>query len=181
MSQRTAIVTGGARGIGRGCAHHLARAGFNLVLVDLLEDDLAATATEIRQLGKKVSTHVADVSDHTLAQTIVTEVIEHFGEVNFLFNNAGRAMPKGLLEISEAEWDSTININLKSCFNWCRAVVPFMLENVQGGRIVNMSSINAPMMPLRPANTLPILFLCFLAVSNTPHAEAFITAVTPPD
>ena len=103
MSQRTAIVTGGARGIGRGCAHHLARAGFNLVLVDLLEDDLAATATEIRQLGKKVSTHVADVSDHTLAQTIVTEVIENFGQVNFLFNNAGRAMPKGLLEISEAE------------------------------------------------------------------------------
>lgn len=143
MSQRTAIVTGGARGIGRGCAHHLARAGFNLVLVDLLEDDLATTATEIRQLGKKVSTHVADVSDHTLAQTIVTEVIENFGQVNFLFNNAGRAMPKGLLEISEAEWDSTININLKSCFNWCRAVVPFMLENEQGGRIVNMSSINA--------------------------------------
>ena len=89
----------------------MAKAGFNIVLVDLLEDNLAATATEIRQLGWEVGTYVADVSDHTLAQTIVTEVVEEFGQVNFLFNNAGRAMPKGLLEINEDEWDSTININ----------------------------------------------------------------------
>ena len=81
MSQRTAIVTGGARGIGRGCAHDLAKAGFNLVLVDLLEENLAATATEIRQLGTAVSTYVADVSDHTLAQSIAAEVIEQFGQV----------------------------------------------------------------------------------------------------
>src|SRR6266566_4673965 len=88
--QRVAIVTGSARGIGRGCAHALARNGYAIVLV----------------------------------------------------NNAGGPMPKGILEISEDEWDQTIDVNLKSCFNYAQAVAPHMLA-ARYGRIVSMSSLNA--------------------------------------
>ena len=139
---RTAIVTGGARGIGRACALALADKGFDIVLVDLLEDERARTQGEIEALGRRCLTYHADVSDFARAQEVAADVIARFGRIDFLLNNAGRAMPKGLLEITEDEFDRTIAINLKSCFNWCRAVVPSM--QAQGaGRIVSMSSINA--------------------------------------
>lgn len=139
---RVAIVTGGARGIGRACAHALADAGFDLALIDLLEDELARTVGEIEGRGRRCLPYIADVAEFGRAREIGAEVAERLGRIDFLLNNAGKAMPKGLLEITEAEWDRTQAINLKSCFNWCRAVVPTM--QAQGaGRIVSMSSINA--------------------------------------
>jgi 3-oxoacyl-[acyl-carrier protein] reductase len=143
LANRVAIVTGGARGIGRGCAHALAEKEFDIALVDVLEDNLASTAKEIQEMGREVLTYVADVSDFARAQEVADDVVAKWGRIDFLLNNAGRANPKGLLEISEAEWDETININLKSCFNYCRAVAPTMLAQDNGGRIASMSSINA--------------------------------------
>jgi 3-oxoacyl-[acyl-carrier protein] reductase len=139
---RVAIVTGGARGIGRGCALELARRDFDLVLVDLLVPEMERTAGEIRECGRRTLTFEADVSRFDRAQAITAEVKSAWGRIDFLLNNAGRSMPKGLLDITEAEWDSTLEINLKSCFNWCKAVAPFMLAQ-GGGRIVSMSSLNA--------------------------------------
>lgn len=93
-------------------------------------------------MGRTALVYEADVASYSRAQEVVGEVAAQWGRVDFLLNNAGRSMPKGLLEISEEEWDRTLDINLKSCFNWCRAVVPLMQE--QGaGRIANMSSLNA--------------------------------------
>jgi len=137
-----AIVTGGAKGIGRGCALALAEKGFDLVLVDLLDEEMARTRGEIEALGRNCLTYQADVADFARAQEVAADVLDRTGRIDFLLNNAGRAMPKGLLDITEEEWDRTIAINLKSCFNWCRAVVPAM--QAQGaGRIASMSSINA--------------------------------------
>jgi len=137
-----AIVTGGARGIGRGCAHALAERGFDIALVDLLAPEMERTAGEIRAKGRRTLAYEADVSRFDLAQKIADAVAAEWGRIDVLVNNAGRSMPKGLLEITEAEWDRTIEINLKSCFNWCRAVAPAMLAQ-KGGRIVSMSSLNA--------------------------------------
>lgn len=137
-----AIVTGGARGIGRGCAKALAGAGFDIALVDLLRPELDRTAGEIRRLGREVLTFEADVSSFADAQRIAAEVVAEFGRIDVLLNNAGRSMPKGILDISEDEFDRTIAINLKSCFNYVRAVAPAMLAQ-GGGRIVSMSSLNA--------------------------------------
>jgi len=137
-----AIVTGGARGIGRACAKALAGAGFDIVLVDLLRPELDRTAGEIRDIGRDVLTFEADVSSFADAQRIVGETHARFGSIDVLVNNAGRSMPKGILEITEDEFDRTIAINLKSCFNYVRAVAPVMLEQ-GGGRIVSMSSLNA--------------------------------------
>jgi 3-oxoacyl-[acyl-carrier protein] reductase len=100
------------------------------------------TRGEIEALGRKALVYEADVASYSRAQEVVGEVAAQWGRVDFLLNNAGKSMPKGLLEISEQEWDRTLDINLKGCFNWCRAVVPLMQE--QGaGRIANMSSLNA--------------------------------------
>ncbi len=93
-------------------------------------------------MGRTALVYEADVASYSRAQEVVDEVVAQWGRVDFLLNNAGRSMPKGLLEISEEEWDRTLDINLKSCFNWCRAVVPLMHEQ-GGGRIANMSSLNA--------------------------------------
>jgi 3-oxoacyl-[acyl-carrier protein] reductase len=141
-SRKVAIVTGGARGIGRACALALARAGHAIALVDLLVPEMERTAGEIRAIGQKALVFEADVALFGRAQEIAGEVRREWGRVDFLLNDAGKAQPKGILEIEEAEFDRTIAINLKSCFNYIRAVAPIMLE--QGaGRIASMSSLNA--------------------------------------
>jgi 3-oxoacyl-[acyl-carrier protein] reductase len=140
--RKVAIVTGGGRGIGRGCALDLARHGFDIVIVDLIEEDLARTAVEISELGRQALTFIADVSNHARAAEIVAEVDRQRGRIDILFNNAGRSMSKGIEEISEQEFDTTIAINLKGAFNYIQPTVPVMRRN-GGGRIINMSSMNA--------------------------------------
>ncbi len=140
--RKTAIVTGGARGIGRGCALALAEKGFDLVLVDLLAPELARTADEIRALGREAMTFEADVADHARAKEIVAAVDIAWGRIDFLLNNAGKAQPVGILDLPEADFDRTIAINLKSCFNYIQAAAPVMLRD-GGGRIASMSSLNA--------------------------------------
>ena len=129
LDQRVAIVTGGARGIGRGCALNLAEAGCAVVLVDLLEAEMSSTSKEIEALGQPCLSFKADVADHVMAKSIVAAVAENWGRIDILVNNAGKSMPVGILEITETEWDKTIDINLKSCFNWIQAVAPVMLES----------------------------------------------------
>lgn len=140
--RRTAIVTGGARGIGRAAALALAGKGFDVALVDLLPDDMARTAAEIRAAGVEAMTFEADVADHARAAAVAAAVDGAWGRIDFLLNNAGRSMPKGILDIAEDEFDRTIAINLKSCFNYVQAVAPVMLRQ-GGGRIASMSSVNA--------------------------------------
>ncbi|VIO79794.1 3-oxoacyl-[acyl-carrier-protein] reductase FabG [Bradyrhizobium ivorense] len=140
---KTALVTGGARGIGRACALALADAGFDVALVDLLEVEMAATARDIEARGRRALTFQADVSDFARAHAIVEQVGATWKQLDVLLNNAGAANPKPILEITEAEFDRTIAINLKSCFNFIHAAAPVMLEQDAGGRIISISSINA--------------------------------------
>ena len=140
--EKVAIVTGGARGIGKACAMDLARAGYALVLVDLLEKELVETAALVSAEGREVLTFVADVSSHQRAGEVVAQTIGTFGRIDFLLNNAGSSAPVGILEISEDEFDRAIAINLKSCFNYIQHTAPHMLKQ-GGGRIVSMSTLNA--------------------------------------
>lgn len=139
---KTALITGGGRGIGRGCALELAARGTDIVLVDMIPEDLASTAAEIEGLGRKVLTFEADVADHARAAQIVAEVMAAWGRIDVLFNNAGKSNSKPVLEITEAEFDRTIAINLKGAFNYIHAVAPHMVA-ARAGRIINMSSLNA--------------------------------------
>ncbi|MCY4451537.1 MAG: SDR family NAD(P)-dependent oxidoreductase [Immundisolibacterales bacterium] len=142
MDRRVAIVTGGARGIGRGCAHALAERGLAVALVDVLAAEMANTKAEIEALGAPCLTFEADVAEHTRAKEVAAGVLAEWGRIDVLVNNAGRPMPVGILDISEEQWDATIDVNLKSCFNYIQAVAPAMLARGHG-RIVSMSSLNA--------------------------------------
>jgi 3-oxoacyl-[acyl-carrier protein] reductase len=141
-STKVALVTGGARGIGRGCALALARAGCDIVLVDLLESELARTVGEIATLGRRAMPFVADVAEHGRAKEVVAAVLAEWGRIDVLISNAGKPMAKGILEISEEEFDRTLGIHLKGAFNYVQAAAPAMLAQ-GGGRIVLMSSMNA--------------------------------------
>jgi len=142
VTGKVAIVTGGARGIGRGCALELARQGFDLALVDLLTPEMERTKGELEALGRRATIHEADVADFARAGAVVREVQAAHGRIDALVNNAGKANPAGILDITEEAFDRTIAINLKSCFNYIHHAAPVMLEG-GGGRIVSMSSLNA--------------------------------------
>lgn len=140
--KRTALITGSGRGIGRGCALELAAREVDIALVDMIPADLARTRAEIVALGRCVLTFEADVSDHARAAEITTQVISQWGQIDILFNNAGKSNAKSMLEITEDEFDRTIAINLKGAFNYIHAVAPHM-KAAGTGRIINMSSLNA--------------------------------------
>ena len=139
---KIAVVTGGARGIGRGCAHALAERGFDIALVDLLRPEMERTAGELRAMGRRAMVLEADVADHARAKAVAAQVNAEWGRIDALVNDAGKANPKGILECTEDEFDRTIAVNLKSCFNYIQAIAPIMLAG-GGGRIVSMSSLNA--------------------------------------
>ncbi len=136
-----AVVTGAARGIGRASALALARRGFDTALVDRLEAELSEAKAAVEACGRRAMPIVTDVSLYDEAQRWGAEIIRQFGRIDVLVNNAGISQPKTLIEISEADYDQTIAVNLKSQFNWCKAVAPQMLK--QGaGRIINISSVS---------------------------------------
>ena len=139
---KVAVVTGGARGIGRACAHALAERGFDIALVDLLRPEMERTAGELRAGGREAMVLEADVADHARARAVAAEVVARWGRIDALVNDAGKSNPKGILDCTEEEFDRTIAVNLKSCFNYIQAIAPIMLKG-GGGRIVSMSSLNA--------------------------------------
>jgi len=140
--RKVAVVTGGARGIGRGCVHALADRGFDIVLVDLLLPEMQRTEAEVVEKGRKALCLQADVADHGRAKEVAATVKDRFGRCDVLVNDAGAGNPTGILEITEEAFDRTIAVNLKSCFNYIQAFAPMMLAQ-GGGRIVSMSSLNA--------------------------------------
>jgi 3-oxoacyl-[acyl-carrier protein] reductase len=113
-----------------------------VALVDLREPELAETAAAAARAGVETLALTGDIADFAATQRLGRQVLDTWGRVDVLVNNAGVSQPKGLLDITEEEWDRTIAINLKGAFNWCKAVAPTMLAQ-RAGRIVNMSSVSA--------------------------------------
>lgn len=139
---RVAIVTGGARGIGRSICIALARHGFAIAVLDVLAAELERTAEEIRSLGVEALPMLGDAASYQEAHDRVAEIVGRWGRIDVLVNNAAMPQTKRILEITEADWDREMNVNLKGYFNWSHAVAPLMLA--QGaGRIINISSVSA--------------------------------------
>lgn len=144
---RVAIVTGGARGIGRASSLALARHGFAVAVIDMREEVMAKTVAELRALGVEARGILADTADHALARDIAKQVASDWGRIDVLFNNAALPQTKRILEITESEWDREMAVNLKGYFNWAQAVAPVMLAQAApgklGGRMIMTSSVSA--------------------------------------
>jgi 3-oxoacyl-[acyl-carrier protein] reductase len=143
LLNRVAIITGGARGIGRGIALKFAEEGCSVVITDVLTEEAKRTAEEVHNKGREGIFVKCDVSNSGQVQGMVDQVIKKFGKVDILVNNAGvGGVPKSIIEISEEEWDRLLSINLKGYFLCCKAVVPHM-KNKAYGKIINISSMAA--------------------------------------
>lgn len=140
LSGKTAIVTGGSRGIGKEMAEALGEAGANLMLCARREEWLTETAEEFRGKGFHVHAKVCDVSNAEEVQTVVDETVQKFGAVDILINNAGiswGAMPE---EMSLEQWQKVLDVNLTGCFLMAQACGREMLKQ-NSGSIINIASI----------------------------------------
>ena len=135
------MITGAARGIGKAIALKFAAEGANIAFCDIVIDDNAlATKSELEAFGVKVLAIQSDVSDFDQAADVVKQTIDAFGSIDILVNNAGITKDTLLLRMTEQQWDSVINVNLKSAFNFIHAVSPHMMRQ-KSGAIVSMSSV----------------------------------------
>ena len=141
LENKTALITGGSRGIGRAIALEMARQGANVAFSDLNYDETAQkTEKELNDLGVKVKAYASDASSFSDGENLVNDVIAEFGSIDILVNNAGITRDTLMMRMTEDMWDDVIRINLKSAFNLTKAVQKYMLKQRQGS-IINMSSI----------------------------------------
>lgn len=142
LQGRTAVVTGGARGIGRAIVEQLAGLGANVVIGDMLLDVARHTADEISQAsGTRVIAVEVNVTDGSSAAGMIDYALKEFGKIDILVNNAGITRDTLILRMNESDWDAVLDVNLKGVFNCSKAVVrPMMKQHY--GRIVNISSVS---------------------------------------
>jgi len=142
LQDKVALVTGGSRGIGAAIAAKFAAEGANVAITYLSSEEKAnALAKELSTAhGVTVKCYRSDASDYQQAEDLVKTVLDDFGQVDVLVNNAGITRDNLMLRMSEAQWDEVINTNLKSVFNLTKHILRPMLK-ARGGSIINMSSI----------------------------------------
>lgn len=139
MTDRVAIVTGGAQGIGLGITRALLAQGYHVAVWDRDPQALATLAASAGEAGDRVMGQAVDVTDAARVNAAAAEVLDRWGSIEVLVNNAGVARDKRLVNMTEEDWDIVLDVNLKSQFLCCKAVVPAMSE-AGHGRIVNISS-----------------------------------------
>jgi len=141
LKGKVAIVTGAARGIGRTIALTYAQNGADVAFTDLQRDDnMISLEKELAAMGVKGKGYESDASNYEAAQKVAEAVVAEFGRIDILVNNAGITRDTLLMRMDEAMWDLVIKVNLKSVFNFTKAVQPVMLKQREGS-IINMSSV----------------------------------------
>ena len=141
LTGKTALVTGGTRGIGRGIVERFVEEGADVAFTYVSSPDKAnALAEELAKSGRKVVAIQSDAGDFNAAQAAVDQAVTEFGRLDVLVNNAGITRDQLLMRMSEEDWDNVIATNLKSVFNMTKAVMRTMLKQ-RSGSIINMSSV----------------------------------------
>lgn len=143
QTQRTALVTGSTRGIGKETALLLLKKGLNVIISSRSQDGVDNVIEEILDKFPSKKENIlglkCDVSKHSEVKTLVDVSVKRLGRIDVLVNNAGIVYFKCLLDTTEEEWDKTIDINLKGVFLFTKEVLPYMIEN-KSGIIINVSS-----------------------------------------
>ena len=141
LEGKTALVTGAARGIGKEIALTYAKNGANVAFTDLeYNDNMKTLENELENLGVKGRGYASDASNYQQTQEVVEQILKDFGQIDILVNNAGITKDTLLMRMTEEHWDAVLNINLKSVFNFSKAVQKQMLKQ-KSGSIINMSSV----------------------------------------
>jgi 3-oxoacyl-[acyl-carrier protein] reductase len=152
LANRVAIVTGSARGIGQAIALKLAEVGANVVVNDIGEaKPLESVAAEIRAMNRQSLAVLADVSSAADASRLVETAVSTYGKVDILVNNAGITRDQLMLRMSEEDWDTVLNVDLKSAFLCTRAVLRHMIKQ-RWGRIISIASITGEIGNVGQAN-----------------------------
>ncbi|XJZ28862.1 3-oxoacyl-ACP reductase FabG [Bacillota bacterium Lsc_1132] len=139
---RVAFVTGGSRGIGKGIVELFAQEGAKVAFIDLNEEALSETTSELKEKGYEVYSKLANVVDAGQVETAVKEVVDAFGSVDILVNNAGVIRDNLLFKMTDSDWQTVMDVHLKGSFNAARAVQKYMVER-KYGRIISISSTSA--------------------------------------
>jgi len=137
---KVAVVTGASQGIGESIAKDLAEHRAEVIVIDLQKEKAEEVASTIREKNGKASTYIIDVSKSGQVDSTVEKIIERYGKIDFLVNNAGVTRDSLLMRMKEEDWDTVISVNLKGVYNFSRAVIRSMARN-RFGRIVNISSV----------------------------------------
>jgi len=139
LQDRVAIITGGAKGIGKATALKMAHEGALVIVLDILSEEASRVADELNSLGAKARAMTADVSKRNEVDQMVEQTLKQFGKVDILVNNAGIVRPAPLEDVQEEDWDRVVSVNLKGTFFCTQAVLPTMKKN-KYGKIVNIGS-----------------------------------------
>ncbi len=141
MSEQVALITGGSRGIGKACAKELAKAGFDIAVIYAGNEAAAnETVSELKAMNVEAEAYKCDVSDAESVNECVAKVMEKFGRIDVLVNNAGITRDNLMLRMNHDDWNAVINTNLTGAFNMTKPIVKIMMKQ-RSGSIVNMSSI----------------------------------------
>jgi len=141
LENKTAIITGATRGIGRGIALEFAKQGANVAFTYSSSVDAANTLEiELNAIGIKAKGYQSNAAEFEIAQELAKDILEEFGSIDVLVNNAGITKDNLLMRISEDDFDKVIQVNLKSVFNMTKAVIRPMMKQ-RAGSIINMSSV----------------------------------------
>jgi NAD(P)-dependent dehydrogenase (short-subunit alcohol dehydrogenase family) len=139
LKNKVAVITGGAQGIGRAIAVGMAREGAKVVVADLQSEKAGSVADEVKILGGDALGFEVNVADESSVKRLAEATFAEFGRVDILVNDAGVYLKSSVVDMSEADWDRTLDINLGGNFLCCRAFVPAMREQ-KSGRIISMAS-----------------------------------------
>ena len=141
LDNKVALITGAGRGIGKAIALRFAQEGCNIAFTDIaLNDVVMETEKELQALGIKAKAYASNAANFEETHQVVDEIIKDFGRIDILVNNAGITKDTALKRMTEEQWDAVINVNLKSVFNFTKAVQPVMWKQA-GGSVINMSSV----------------------------------------
>jgi NAD(P)-dependent dehydrogenase (short-subunit alcohol dehydrogenase family) len=140
LKKKTALITGGARGIGATTARLFAKEGADVGVVDLHSGGLQEVADKAKLEGLEIETFIGDITQKNDVDRIVDEFVQKLGRIDILVNNAGVVIPKPFFEKTVADWEKTLSVNLIGLFLCCQTAAKYMLQQ-KSGKIVNISSI----------------------------------------
>lgn len=170
---KVALITGSGSGIGRGLALRMASDGAAVVVTDLDGSAAADVACEITAMGEHSFSRAVDVTDLEAVEEVTADTITRFGQIDFLFANAGVSGPVDFAEITPQGWDLVIDVNVKGVVNACEAVVPHMMERRQGRILITASPAGVKagtyIIPYRVSKAAVLMYTRCLALVMASH------------